>query len=129
MSIRTIIKIQYGYKPVYRFLTFYISGFGHWSCALCLIHALNPFSRELQGPEGTVTQTWADASSIWSFLTPALQMFAKEPMCFIPYWDRDPQCVSKVLTYTWLIRAQLYIGVIMFRNPIFFTTTDITYCN
>lgn len=34
-----------------------------------------------------------------SALTPALHMFAKDLMCFIPYCARDPQCVSNILTY------------------------------
>ncbi|KAK1582716.1 hypothetical protein Q3G72_017613 [Acer saccharum] len=56
------------------------------------------FGRELQGPNGTLTQACADASAIISSWIPTLQMLAIERICFIPYWDRDPQCISKVLT-------------------------------
>lgn len=60
--------------------------------------AVKPLCRELHGPDGTLTQACADASAICSVLIPALQRFAKDLMCFMPYWERDPQCVSKVLT-------------------------------
>lgn len=64
----------------------------------CRNYALKPRCRELQGVAGILTHACAEASAICSFWIPALQKFAKDLICFIPYWDRDPQCVSKVLT-------------------------------
>lgn len=64
-------------------------------------HALNPLWTELQGLLGMVTQACADASDICSSRILALQMLAMDRMCFIPYWDRDPQCVSNVRTCTY----------------------------
>lgn len=61
-------------------------------------HALKPRWIELQGLSRKAMQAWAATSVIVSVLMPALQMFAKARMCFIPYWDSDPQCVSKVRT-------------------------------
>ena len=91
------------------YIDYYSPSFGLSNCALWFNHALNPLCSELHGPEGMLTHAWADTSAIWSFLIPALQMFAKERMCFIPYWDMDPHCVSNVLTYKkWLIRTHHY---------------------
>lgn len=74
----------------------------HWSSRVShfppIDYALNPLCRELQGVAGTLVHACAEASAICSFCIPALQMFAKDLMCFIPYWDRDPQYFSKVLT-------------------------------
>ena len=60
--------------------------------------ALNPLWSELHGLEGKLGQACSEASTIWSIVILALQMFAMERICFIPYWDRDPQCFSNVLT-------------------------------
>lgn len=64
----------------------------------CANQALNPLRRLLQGLDGTFAQACFAASSICSILTPALHILAKERMCFIPYCEIEPQCVSNVLT-------------------------------
>lgn len=69
-------------------------------CTFYRHYALKPLCRELQGLAGILAQACAEASAICSVCIPALQMFAKDLICFIPYWDRDPQCVSKVFTWT-----------------------------
>lgn len=65
-----------------------------------MFQALKPLWRELQGLEGIAMQAWAATSAMVSFLTPALQIFARDRMCFMPYCDSDPQCDSKVRTFT-----------------------------
>ena len=60
---------------------------------------LKPLWREDQLFEGNLRQAWAETSAMVSSLMPALQMFARDLMCFIPYWDKDPQYVSKARTY------------------------------
>lgn len=49
------------------------------------IYALKPLCRELQGLAGMVMHACAEASAICSLCIPALQKFAKDLMCFIPY--------------------------------------------
>ena len=48
-------------------------------------YALKPLCRELQGLAGILTHACAEASATCSLLMPALQKFAKDLMCFIPY--------------------------------------------
>lgn len=64
----------------------------------CANQALNPLRRLLQGLDGTFAQACFAASFICSILIPALHILAKERMCFIPYCEIEPQCVSNVLT-------------------------------
>lgn len=54
---------------------------------------------ELQGLEGMLVQAWAATFDTASGRILALHMFAKDLMCFIPYWDSDPHCASKARTW------------------------------
>lgn len=83
------IRQEYGYLIVYLHRKWI------WDAS----QALNPLWIELQGLLGMLTQAWAATLVIVFLLMPALQIFARERMCFIPYWDSDPQCVSKVRTW------------------------------
>lgn len=65
---------------------------------ICVSYALNPSSSELQELEGILTQACADALAICSIVIQELHMLATARICFIPYWDNDPQRVSNVLT-------------------------------
>ncbi|MEI4867152.1 hypothetical protein Q8G45_28625, partial [Klebsiella pneumoniae] len=62
-----------------------------------------------------VTQACADASDICSSWIPALQMLAMDRMCFIPYWDKDPQCVSNVRTCTYDKKHCIFLPEIQFK--------------
>ncbi|GER32114.1 cysteine--tRNA ligase [Striga asiatica] len=75
--------------------------------------ALKPLWRELQEKDGKLVHACADTSAICSSLTPALQIFAIERMCFMPYWDRDPQCVSNAIP---VINERLSSGSNFFQN-------------
>jgi hypothetical protein len=64
-----------------------------------MVHqALKPLWMELQGLEGMVLQACAATFENASRQTPALQMFTKDRMCFIPYCANDPHCDSKART-------------------------------
>lgn len=64
-----------------------------------LTQELKPLWREDQLFEGNLRQARAETLAMVSSLMPALQMFARDLMCFIPYWDKDPQYVSNARTY------------------------------
>lgn len=66
---------------------------------------MKPLVSELQGFEGKVVHACDDAAAIWSVVTPELQKLAIDRICFIPYCDKDPQCVSNVLTCTYKQRT------------------------